>query len=71
MNFYDGIKVIAKRKKIPMGHIEERAGLGKGCISKWNKVSPTMKNLEKVSDVLGISLTRLINECEKYTDDSV
>lgn len=71
MRVYDAVRTVAAKKHKSISFIERQANLSKGSISKWNKSSPTVGNLKKVADALGVPVTRLINECEKNTDDPV
>lgn len=57
---FNNIKTIALKKGIPIYRLEQEAGLGKGSICKWNSVSPSVKNLKRVADVLGVKLDELI-----------
>lgn len=70
MNLYQKISKICKEKRISINELEEKAGLSTGSIYKWNTVSPTVKNLKKVADVLGTTVGELIGEedvtYEKY-----
>ena len=43
--------------------LEEQAELSKGSVCKWGKsVSPTVKNIKKVADILGCTVDELITE---------
>lgn len=59
---YDRIKEICKEKSISILSVEQQAGLGNGAISKWNDSSPTVDNLKKVADVIGVTLADLVKE---------
>lgn len=64
MQIYEKIKLIAKNKKITIDAIEKEANLGRGSLSKWNTVSPSVGNLLKVAKILGCSLDDLIQDEE-------
>ena len=51
---------ISKKKKIPLYVIEEKAGIAKGSISKWNDVIPSIEKVSKVADVLGVTVNTLL-----------
>lgn len=57
---YDNIKEISEKKNISITEIERRAGLGRGAIGKWRTFSPTISNLQKVADALGVSIKTLL-----------
>lgn len=62
MGVYDSICKTAKQKKVSINSIEKETGLAIGSICKWNKVSPTVKNLKKVADYLGVPIEKLLEE---------
>lgn len=55
------LKEIANEKGFSIASLEKAAGLGNGTIRRWDNSSPTIDNLNKVADVLGIKVTTLIN----------
>ena len=55
------LKEITSNKGHSLASLEKAAGLGKGTIRKWDESSPSLANLNKVADVLGIKVTTLIN----------
>lgn len=57
---FDRISERAKEKRMSINQLEEKAELSRGSIYKWNSVSPCVKNLKKVADVLGCSVNDLI-----------
>lgn len=58
---YDTIKEICRERHISVSSLERQAGVGNGTITKWNENSPSLDNLQKVADALGIKVTTLIN----------
>ena len=54
------IRNISKKKKIPLYVIEEKAGIAKGSISKWNDVIPSIEKVSKVAEVLGVTVNTLL-----------
>ena len=60
---YDNIFERAKKRGISINKLEEQAELSKGSICKWGKsVSPTVKSIKKVADILGCTVDELITE---------
>lgn len=57
---YDNIKTLSTKKKISITELEKKAGLGRGAIGKWRTFSPTVSNLQKVADALGVPLSTLL-----------
>ena len=57
---YDRIKEACKEKGISVSYVEKEAGLGNGSISKWNKSSPSVENLQAVARILKINIDKLI-----------
>ena len=62
MNLYEVICQISKEKNISINQLEERAGLSTGSIYKWKTVSPTVKNLKKVAEVLETTVDSLLEK---------
>ena len=62
MNLYEVIYQVSKEKNISINQLEERAGLSTGSIYKWNTVSPTVKNLKKVAEVLETTVDSLLEK---------
>ena len=56
----NNIRNISKKKKIPLYVIEEKAGIAKGSISKWNDVIPSIEKVSKVAEVLGVTVNTLL-----------
>lgn len=57
---YENVKSLADKKKLSISEIEEKAELGNGTIGKWRTFKPNLANLEKVANVLGVPVTRLL-----------
>lgn len=59
---YTNIKREAGKKKMSIRHIEQTAGLSNGSVAKWNVVSPSVENLKKVADLLGVKIEKLLTD---------
>ena len=57
---YDKIKLICKKKKIPISRIEADLGLSSGSICKWNTVSPSVEKVKKVANYLSVDINKII-----------
>ena len=58
---YENICRIAKKKGMSIRQVEMKAGL-KGVIGRWKTLNPSMKNLIKVANALGVSPMTLMRE---------
>lgn len=58
---YENVKAISAQRGISIAELERKADLSVGSICKWDVVSPSVKNLKKVTDVLGIGLDELVD----------
>lgn len=58
---YDKIKEVCKEKGLSVAFVEKEAKLSNGTISKWNKSSPTVDNLQAVAKVLKVKVDKLIS----------
>lgn len=54
------IREMAKDKKIPLYILEEKAGIAKGSISKWNVVEPSFDKVCRVAKILDIEINQLV-----------
>lgn len=61
-SIFDRINEKAKKAGISINSLETQAGVAIGSIYKWNTVSPTIKNLKKVAEVLGCGIEDLVDE---------
>lgn len=52
----------ASEKGISINSLENKAGVSSGSIYKWNTVSPTIRNLSKVAEVLECSIDELLDD---------
>lgn len=60
---YENIKHYAKKRGLTIREIERRAGLAKGHMEKWKRTyNPSLTSLQKVADVLGVTIQTLIKE---------
>lgn len=57
------IIALCKERGIAVTRLEKELGLGHGTIAKWDKASPRIDTLKKVTDYFGISVCELL---EKY-----
>lgn len=62
MLIYDNICHEAKKRGISINSIEKETELGTGSLCKWNTVSPTVRNLKKVADYLGVTIEKLLED---------
>lgn len=50
----------AKKSGTSINALEKDCGLAIGSVCKWNSVSPTVRNLKKVADRLGVAIEDLL-----------
>lgn len=68
---YENICIQAKKCGISINKLEEKANISTGSICKWGKsVSPTVKNIKKVADVLGCTVDSLITTDETGSEEA-
>ncbi len=66
---FENICRISEKRGISIKRLEKKAGLKNGAIGKWRTSSPTVKNLQKVADALGVSVNTLLREEKKEEGD--
>lgn len=60
---YENIRYYAKKRGITISELERQAHLSKGHIYKFDgKSEPTISTLQKVADVLGVTVQTLLKE---------
>ncbi len=57
---YDNVCREAKKSGTSINALEKDCGLAIGSVCKWNSVSPTVRNLKKVADRLGVAIEDLL-----------
>jgi len=65
MTIFERTKNIANMRKLSLAELERKAGLGTKSIYAWQRNNPTVDNLQKVADVLNVSVDYLLGN----TDD--
>ena len=55
------VKKIAKEKRIPLYILEEKAGISRGSISKWDSINPSFDKVCRAAKVLEIDVNQLIS----------
>ena len=50
---YEKVKELCEENGITIFALEKECGLSNGTIRKWEKASPTLKNIEKVASYFG------------------
>lgn len=69
MTVFERIKKLAKERGYSLTKLNDQAGLGTNSIYHWKTKTPGTDNLQKVANVLGVSVDYLLgNESEKRTD---
>lgn len=58
---FDRIKALCDELGISLAELERRAGFGNGTIGKWQTVTPNLKSIEKVANVLGVTVAALLD----------
>ena len=63
---HENICKLAKERGISINKLEEKANVSTGSICKWgNSVSPTVKNIKKVADILKCTVDELISATDE------
>nr|DAW00831.1 MAG TPA: helix-turn-helix domain protein [Caudoviricetes sp.] len=63
-NLYEKIKRFSKEKGIPIRKLEMMANISQGSICKWGEISPSFDKVVRVSEILGIDVSELIDRKE-------
>ena len=62
------IKVVLVEKKLSSKWLAEQLGKNEATISRWctNDVQPTLNTLASIAELLGVQITDLLNNEQKY-----
>lgn len=61
MTVFDRIKELSDKKMITIAELERRANLGNGTIRRWDKTLPSADKLQRVGEILGVTIDYLVN----------
>lgn len=62
VSIVSNLKKIAKEKNMTLKQIGKESGVGENSIYRWDKQSPNLATLTKVSDYLAIPVDFLLEE---------
>ncbi len=70
MTILERTKEVARNRGMSLAEVSRKAGLSDKSIYRWQSASPRMETIQKVADVLNVSVDYLLgNTDEKYRDD--
>lgn len=61
---YDNIKILCDKNNISTPQLERELKFGAGTIYKWQTVSPSVDNLQKVADFFKVTIDSLVPKKE-------
>lgn len=61
MNF-NKLAALCKERGITFCRLEREIGIGNGVIGKWKNSAPSVTNLKKVADFLGVTVDELLKD---------
>lgn len=64
MTPFDRIKELAKKRGYSLTKLNDEAGLGTNSIYHWRTKTPSTASLQKVADVLGVSVDYLLGNSD-------
>lgn len=62
---YEKICQLCKERRTNVSELERKCGFANATIRRWKVSSPSVDNLSKVADELGVSVDYLIGRSEK------
>lgn len=65
MTLLERIKKLAKSRGYSLSALNDKAGLGKNTIYSWKHKDPSTENLQKVANVLSVTVDYLLGEEDK------
>lgn len=71
MTVFNRIKELADQKKITIAELERRANLGNGTIRRWDKTLPSADKLQRVGQILGVTIDYLVNGKDELSSKGI
>lgn len=65
MDLYERIKIIAKSKGYSINSLEKEAGFPRSYILKFKRITPSVDKMQKIADVLGVTVDYLMTGEDK------
>ena len=62
---YDNVCRLAEKRGLTIQQLEKKAGVGNGVVCKWKTYTPRVRTLQKIADVLGVTVNTLLREEKK------
>ena len=56
------IKTLCKARKITIGSLEDRIGLAKNSVYRWDQNKPSVDRVKAVADYFGVTVDELLKE---------
>jgi transcriptional regulator with XRE-family HTH domain len=70
MTTFELIKELAKKQGLSLAQLNDKAGLGKNSIYHWRTKTPSTDSLQKVADVLHVSVDYLLGNTDDPSPNS-
>ncbi|MCG4283737.1 helix-turn-helix domain-containing protein [Lacticaseibacillus paracasei] len=70
MSTYDRIKTLASNRGWSLQKLAQKAGIGINSIYRWKKMTPSTDNVQKVADVLQVSVDYLLGNTDNPNLDN-
>lgn len=70
MTTFELIKKLARKQGLTLAQLNDKAGLGKNSIYHWSNKTPSTDNLQKVADVLNVSVDYLLGNTDNPSPDT-
>ena len=58
----ENIKRICRERLLTMYEVEEKAGIPKSTMSRWNDHKPSIDKVQRVAAILGVTIDELLKE---------
>ncbi|MFD9627879.1 helix-turn-helix domain-containing protein [Peribacillus muralis] len=70
MGLVERIKFLCNERKVTFAEVERKVGISNGQIRRWDKSSPNIENVKKISEYFDVSVDYLLGRTDKkrYVD---
>ena len=67
---FNNVKQLAKNKGMTLPEVAKKAEMGINSLYHWKQHDPSIDNLQKVADVLGVTVSELLGKDSKEDKDN-
>lgn len=71
LQLFENVKKLARNKNLSLRELAQRANMGESSIYNWKTHDPSADKLQKVANILGVSVTKLLGNEEEKEEEHI